>query len=142
MGDNPGDEPQVVQPLHLSSVFSIADAGKPATGIPAVEIALDHILNNGPEEAMLLLETSLVFRQEMVKIMGQHSIKDRPLGMPGTIHSRYSGRMASRNGPSSQVRWFEADPNFDNLRSDARFPKMMEKARVEARKIGKLIPRG
>ncbi len=39
-------------------------------------------------------------------------------------------------------RWFEIDPNLDNLRGDPRFPKMMERARVEARKIGKLIPRG
>jgi adenylate cyclase len=39
-------------------------------------------------------------------------------------------------------RWFEVDPNLKNLRNDPRFPKMMEKARAEAQRIGKLISRG
>lgn len=36
-------------------------------------------------------------------------------------------------------RWFSIDPNFENLRDDQRFPKMLEKARKEAEKIGKLL---
>ncbi|MFQ6108229.1 MAG: protein kinase [Candidatus Aminicenantales bacterium] len=36
-------------------------------------------------------------------------------------------------------RWFEVDPNLDNLRDDPRFPQMLEKARKEAQKIGNLL---
>jgi hypothetical protein len=77
-----------------------ADAGESATGVAAVEIALDHIFNDWPEEAMLLLEAALVVCQEPVEVMEEHPIKNGPLGMPGTIHSRHGRREASRNGPS------------------------------------------
>jgi hypothetical protein len=81
-----------------------ADAGKSATGIPAVEIALDDLLDDGPEEAMLLLEAALILGQKTVKEMKQHSVENSALGMPRTIYSRHSGRMDSKNGPSSWVR--------------------------------------
>jgi len=37
-----------------------ADAGKPAAGIAAVQVALDHLLDDGPEEALILLKVALV----------------------------------------------------------------------------------
>jgi len=55
------------QPL-LATVRT-ADAGESAAGVAAVQIALHHLLDNGPEEAALLLETSLVLRQEPVEVM-------------------------------------------------------------------------
>jgi len=46
-----------------------ADAGKPAAGIAAVQVALDHLLDDRAEEAVLLLNSSLVLRQEPVEVM-------------------------------------------------------------------------
>ena len=63
--------------------------------------ALDHVLDDRPEEAVLLLETTLILSQEPVEMMRQHPVKDRPLRMSRTIDSRHCGRMTSRNGPTS-----------------------------------------
>jgi len=53
----------------FSMAVGTADAGESATGIAAVQVALDHLLDSGPEEAVLLLKTSLVFRQEPIEVM-------------------------------------------------------------------------
>ena len=37
----------------LLAAVGTPDAGEPAAGIAAVEVALDHLLDNGPEEAAL-----------------------------------------------------------------------------------------
>jgi hypothetical protein len=81
---------------HLT--VGTADAGKPAAGVAAVEVALDHILDYGPEEAILLLEAALIVCQETVEVMKQHSVEDGPLRMPRTIHS-HGGRRTPRNRP-------------------------------------------
>jgi hypothetical protein len=49
------------------------------------------------------LETILVFRDEALEMMGKRPVENRPLRMPRTIDSRHSRRMASRNGPTSQI---------------------------------------
>jgi len=54
----PGAAGEHDQPL-LATVGT-ADAGKPATRIAAVKVALDHLLDNGPEETVLLLEAALI----------------------------------------------------------------------------------
>jgi hypothetical protein len=77
-----------------------ADAGEPAARIAAIEVSFNDFLDDGPEEAGLLLEAALVFCQETVEVMKQHSVEDGSLGMPRTIHARHGGRVASRNGPS------------------------------------------
>jgi hypothetical protein len=77
------------------------DAGKPAARIAAVEIALDHLLDDRPEKTVLPLETTLIFSQEPVEMMEKHPVEDGPLRMSGTIDSRHSRRIASRNGPTS-----------------------------------------
>jgi len=77
-----------------------ADAGKPATRMAAVEVALDDLLDDGPEEAVLLLEAALIFCQEPVEVMEEHAVEDGALGMTGTIGSGHGGEKASRNGPS------------------------------------------
>jgi len=46
-----------------------ADAGEPTAGIATVQITLDDFFDDGPEETVLFLETSLVLRQEPVEIM-------------------------------------------------------------------------
>jgi len=45
------------------------DAGKPAARVAAIEVALNHLLDDWPKEAVLLLEPALVFRQEPVEVM-------------------------------------------------------------------------
>jgi len=76
-----------------------ADAGKSATGVTAVEIALDDLLDDGPKEAVLLLKAALVLDEESVEIVKENAVEDGALGMPGTIHARHGGKMASRSGP-------------------------------------------
>jgi len=83
--------------------ISTADAGEPAAGVAAVGVALDYLLDNRPEEAILLLEAALILGQETIKVMKQHPIKDSLFQMSRTIDSRHSGRMASRNGPRPRI---------------------------------------
>ena len=79
-----------------------ADAGKSAKGVTAVQVALDDLLDDRPEEAVLLLEAALVLDEESVEIVKENAVEDGALGMPGTIHARHGAKMASRNRPSSR----------------------------------------
>ena len=76
-----------------------ADAGESAAGISTIEVAFDDFPDDGPEEAVLLLEAALILGQEPVEVMKQHSVEDGPLGMPRPIHARHGGKVASRSGP-------------------------------------------
>jgi hypothetical protein len=51
---------------------------------------LDDFLDDRPEEAVLLLETRVIFGQEPVEAMEQHPIKDGPLGMAKAIDPWHS----------------------------------------------------
>jgi hypothetical protein len=84
----------------LLPTFRTADAGKSAAGVAAVEIALDDLLDDRPEETVWLLKATLVLDEESVEIVKEHPVEDGALGMPRTIHARHGGKMASRNGPS------------------------------------------
>jgi hypothetical protein len=64
-----------------------ADAGKPAARVAAVEVALDDFFDDGPEEAVLLLETALILGQETIKVMKEHLVEDGALRMSGTVDS-------------------------------------------------------
>ena len=66
------------------------DAGKPAAGVAAVEIALDHLLDDGPEEAVLFLVTLLILGQEPVKIVKEHPVEDGAFRMSGAENSCHS----------------------------------------------------
>jgi len=79
------------------------DPGEAASGIAAVEITLDDLLDDGPEEAVLPLEPALVFGDEPFEMMEKHPVEDGPLRMPRTIHSRHSRGKASRNEPISWI---------------------------------------
>jgi hypothetical protein len=80
-----------------------ADPGKPATGVAAVEILLDDLLDDRTEKALCTLKTRLIFGDEPLEMMKHHPVKDGPLRMTRTIHSRHGGRMASRNRPSPRI---------------------------------------
>jgi len=67
------------------------DAGKPAAGVAAVQIALDHLLDDRPEKTVLSLETGLIFLKELVKVMEEHPVEHGALWMSGTVNSCHSG---------------------------------------------------
>jgi len=76
MSGHPGDELQIIHPLHLFRLFptvGTTDTGKPALGVAPIEVALDDFLDDGTDEALLFVETALIFGQELVKVMEQHS---------------------------------------------------------------------
>ena len=80
-----------------------ADAGEPAAGIAAVEVALDQLLDNGTEEAVLSLETVLILSQETIEVMKKHLVENRPLGMSRTINPCHNRSFSSGNGPSLRI---------------------------------------
>jgi hypothetical protein len=79
------------------------DAGKAAARIAAVEVALDDLLDDGPEKAVLPLEAALILCQEALEMMKKHPIEDGPLRMPGTIDSGHGRREVPGNGPTSRI---------------------------------------
>ena len=83
-----------------SGISGVSDIlSRTALYFAVIKIPLDHFFDDRPEVAILLLKTSLVFRQEPVEVMEQHPVKDGPLRMSGKIEFRHGGRAASRNGP-------------------------------------------
>jgi hypothetical protein len=84
----------------LLGAVGTSDAGEPAAGIAAVKILLDHLLNDRSEKAVLPLETVFIFGLEPLEMMEKHPVENGPLRMAGTIDSRHSRRMVSRNGPT------------------------------------------
>ena len=74
----------------LLTTVRTPDAGKPAARVAAVEVALDHILDDGSEEAVLSLETGLIFGQELVKVMEEHPVEHGAFRMSGTVNSCHS----------------------------------------------------
>jgi len=65
---------------HKQAFFTAVrtpDAGKPAAGVAAVQIALNDLFDDGTEEAVLLLKAALVLREKAVEIVEKHSIEDR-----------------------------------------------------------------
>jgi len=97
-----------------------ADAGKSATGVTAVEIALDHLLDDGPEETVLLLETSLILGQELVKIMEHHPVEHGTFRMSGTIDSCHSREEYPGNRPEECTRSFSPGNDWMETGSDRR----------------------
>ena len=53
----------------LLPAIGTADARKSAAGIAAVEIALDHFLDDRPEESVFLLEAMLILHEKAVEVM-------------------------------------------------------------------------
>jgi hypothetical protein len=76
-----------------------ADPGEAGARMPAVEIALDDLLDDRPEMTELLLNKALVDCQDPVEVMEQHPIEDRALRLARTGDSRHAGRADSRSMP-------------------------------------------
>jgi len=77
------------------------DPGKAAAGVAAVEIALDDILDDRPEEAVFPLKTPLIFRDEPLEMMKKHPVENGPFRMARAVDSRHIGNEVSRNGPGT-----------------------------------------
>jgi len=71
----------------LLSTVGTTDAGKPTARVAAVQIALHNLLDDRPEEAILLLETALILRQESVEVMKYHPVECSPFRMSRAIDS-------------------------------------------------------
>ena len=74
---------EVKEPL-LTTVRT-PDAGKPAAGVAAVEVLLYNILDDWPKEAVLPLETILIFPEESLEIVKKHSVKHRVFRMTPAV---------------------------------------------------------
>ena len=66
--------------------------GKARARIAAIEVALDHLLDDRPGIAILFLEAALIFGKETFEMMENHPIEDGSLRMARTIDSRHSGK--------------------------------------------------
>jgi len=76
-----------------------ADAGKTAQRIATVEIPLNNILDDWPEEPIFLLETILIFCKEPLEIMKKHPVENSALRMTLAIDPYHSMWSDSGNGP-------------------------------------------
>ena len=80
LGMTPGTEAAGAARKHKQAFFTAVrtpDAGKPAAGVAAVQIALNDLFDDGTEEAVLLLKAALILREKAVEIVEKHSIEDR-----------------------------------------------------------------
>jgi len=75
------------------------DPGNTRAGVGAIEIALDHLLDDWPEKTGLLLKASLIISQEPLEMIEHHPVEDRTLRMARAIDSRHIGKEDSRNAP-------------------------------------------
>ena len=73
------------QPLFPTD--GTADAGKSTARVAAVDVALDHLLDDRPEETVLLLKMALILRQESVEVMKYHPVECSPFRMSRAIDS-------------------------------------------------------
>jgi hypothetical protein len=53
------------------------DAGKPAAGVAAVKILLDHLLDDRTEKIVLPLETTLMLRNEPLEMIEKYPVTVR-----------------------------------------------------------------
>jgi len=77
------------------------DPGKSAAGVAAVEIALDDVLDDRPEEAVFPLKTPLIFRDEPLEMMEKHPVENGAFRMARAVDSRHIGNEVSRTGPGT-----------------------------------------
>jgi len=82
-----------------SSPLRAPDPGKAAHRISTVEILLYNILDHRTEIPILLFETILIFSKELLKIIKEHTIKNRMVRMTLAVDSCHGSRDVSRNRP-------------------------------------------
>jgi len=90
---SPAAAGKVKEPL-LTTVGT-PDAGKSASGVAAVKIALHHLLDDGPEVTVLLLEAALILGQERVKIIEQHPVEHGAFWMSRAVDPCHGSRDTS-----------------------------------------------
>ena len=88
----------------LLPAVGTSDAGESAARIAAVEITLDHLLDDRPEKTILPFETVFIFGQEPLEMMEKRPVETGPLRMSRTIGSPHGRREAPGNGPTSRIR--------------------------------------
>lgn len=90
-----------VEEFHISlrAAAGIADPGKAPAGIAAGQIALGHLFDDGPEEAVFFFEAALVPSQKPLEMMEQQTKDDGSLRMTRTVYAQLSGRTTSRITP-------------------------------------------
>ena len=79
---------------HQQALFPTVrapDAGKAAHRIAAVKILLYNILDDWPEIPVLLLEPIFIFSKELLKIIKEHTIKNRVFRMMLTVNPCHAG---------------------------------------------------
>ncbi|MBA7641302.1 hypothetical protein ES703_48979 [subsurface metagenome] len=91
-------------------------AGKPTTRIAAVQIALHYLLDDGSEEAGLSLKTGLIFSQELVKVMEEHTVEHGAFRMSGAIDSCHSKELSIKKCANPQRKRIIAE--MKGLRKD------------------------
>jgi len=77
------------------------DPSKSAARIAAVEIALDDIVDDRPEEAVFPFKTPLIFRDEPLEMMKKHPVENGAFRMARAVDSRHIGNEVSRNAPGT-----------------------------------------
>ena len=58
-----------------------------------------HLLDDWPEEPVLLLEAALILREESIEVMKEHLVENRALWMSGAVDSCHGKQRNSRNEP-------------------------------------------
>ena len=95
----------------LLATVGTADAGKPAAGIAAIEVALHHLLDDGPKEAVFFLKAALMLGKETVEIVKEHAIEDGAFGMARAVNSWHSNELLIKKranlGERSVFAWSE-----------------------------------
>ena len=78
------------QQIFVAAIFAF-HAGKPVAQITAIEIAVDHLLDIGPPEAILTGEIFIVDLDKDFKIVLYTAVVVRRLRIPGVINGGRSG---------------------------------------------------
>jgi hypothetical protein len=80
-----------------------ADLGEPAVGVAAIQISFDRLFDVRTEEAVLALESVLIFRDELFEMMEENLAENRLIRMTRTIDCRHVGNEESRNAPFDAI---------------------------------------
>jgi len=78
-----------------------ADPGEAGAGIAAVEVLIDHLFDDRTEKAVFPFKTLFIFRQEALKMMKKHPVKNSLLWMTRTVEPGHIGTEESRNAPGT-----------------------------------------
>jgi hypothetical protein len=98
-------EPACLAGKHQQALFptiGTPDAGKATHRIAAVEVLLYNILDHRTEEAVLPLETILIFLKKLLEIVKKHPVKHGVFRMTLAVYPCHGREDDSRNGPGAK----------------------------------------